>query len=131
MGTRIRKEYFWGVGRGRCVRLATLPPSVSRLSRQCGFLNISHPYGPPLTVTGIASLTKSLSLGRFFRFLILYTVGRTTLTGDQSVGRTIYTQDNTNIISAHRHPRLEWDSNPLPQHSNWRKQFKPFTARPL
>jgi hypothetical protein len=36
---------------------------VSRLSRQCGILNISHPYRPPRPVTGIALLyTYNLSL---------------------------------------------------------------------
>jgi hypothetical protein len=41
---------------GRCVGPTTLPPSVSRLSRQCEILYISQPYRPPKPVTGIALL---------------------------------------------------------------------------
>jgi hypothetical protein len=42
-----------GVKCGGCVGLTSLPPSMSRLSRQCGILNISQPYRP---ATGIALL---------------------------------------------------------------------------
>jgi hypothetical protein len=39
---------------GRIVRLTTLPPTVSRLSRQYGILTISQPYRPPQPIKGMA-----------------------------------------------------------------------------
>jgi hypothetical protein len=43
-----------GIMRPAC-KLIMPPSSVRQLSGQCGSLDVSEPYGPPLTVTRVAS----------------------------------------------------------------------------
>jgi hypothetical protein len=54
------QESSWVVKCGQCIRLTNLSPSVSRLSRQCGILNISQPCRPPQPVMVIVLLYFTL-----------------------------------------------------------------------
>jgi hypothetical protein len=48
-----------------------------------------------------------------------------------SEGRYLHTGQHKNKINAHIHPCLKWDWNQRSQCSSGRRQFMPYTARPL
>jgi hypothetical protein len=67
-----------------------------------------------------------LGPGLFFSFVIFfYTDGRTPWTSDQPVARPLpkHRTKQTQNKRTHRHPCLEWDSNPWSQRSSERRQI--------
>jgi hypothetical protein len=61
-----------------------------------------------------------------FQFVNLYTVGRTPWMGNQPVASLcLHAEQHKHRINAHRHPCLEWDSNPRSQCSSGRSRCMP------
>jgi hypothetical protein len=54
--TEMNTRNLPGVKGGQHIRLTSSLPYVSRLSKKCGSVDVSKPYGPSWPVTGIASL---------------------------------------------------------------------------
>jgi hypothetical protein len=85
----------------------------------------------PVCLSVYSSTVLLLDLGRVFSFVILYTVGLLGRQISPSQGRYLHTEQHNHRPNAHRHPCLEWDSNPRSQRSSERRQFMPYIARPL
>jgi hypothetical protein len=63
IGNIKKNNVSGGVKCGWCMGLTTLPPSMSRLSKQCEIPNISQPYRPPRPATGIAFFMIAFDYG--------------------------------------------------------------------
>jgi hypothetical protein len=89
---------------------------------------IQSQFYPCTTLTIYLSIYLQLfvDLRRFFSFLICtQSAGLCGLEISPSQGRYLHTEQHKHRINAHRHPCLEWDSNPRSQRSSERRRFMP------
>jgi hypothetical protein len=93
-------------------------------------------YGPILKMCSVFTqsfIHSSIALqpfvgprSPFYSFLIIYTVGRIPWTGiSPSQDLYLHTGQHKHRLNVHRHPCLEWDSNPRLHRSSGRRQFMP------
>jgi hypothetical protein len=98
------------------------------ITRSSRFIRVTYGLGPVLCVLSPMALTALVGPWPPF-----YTDGRTPWTVDQPVARPFPTHRTTQTQNKriHKHPYVEWDANPRSQRSSERRQFMPYTARPL
>jgi hypothetical protein len=91
------------------------------IANNCNLLPIRH-----------MALQPFVGTWPLFQFLdLLQSVGLLGRGISPSQGRYLHTQDSANRINAHRHKYLKWNSNPRFQCLSGRKQFMPYTGRPV
>jgi hypothetical protein len=85
-----------------------------------------NPVSVDLVLSVYGSTVLLLDRGRFFSSLICtQSVGLLGRVICPSQGRYVHTEQHKHGINAHRHPCIEWDSNPRSSLSKERRQFMP------
>jgi hypothetical protein len=107
---------FLGLKGDRCLRLTNLLPDVSRLSRNCGGLDVSKPYGSPLLcMCNYAFLCVDLHIVTY----TIYVCGSVTnnSTTRVRIGSRIYSL--WRFTAAHITITDSWHNNSQLIHAEW------------